>query len=279
MTEHLLYTKLAKYYDVIYREYLEKFVPRLVDAYEQIFREYAERRVEDVLDVACGTGGPSLEMARRGYNVVGVDLHREVIEIAMEKAARMGLRVSFRVADVRELDAVFPTESFDAVTMFFTSLNYLIRVNDLKKAMRSIYNVLREGGVFVADIPNPYEALYRLGSRGGEGSPTAWSVESTETREEIVLLDWKEVLDWVEGLVKFMRLVMIVREDGETRSYLMSDTLRYYTATELTLIAQSVGFNKVELLCYESGRVIKRSTRCPRLVLVAVKTRSQTSES
>ena len=268
----MMYTKLARYYDAIYREYLEKFVPKLVDAYERIFREYAERGVRDVLDVACGTGGPSLELAKRGYNVVGIDLHREVVEIAREKAVRMGIRALFRVADVRELDSVFPPESFDAVTMFFTSLNYMLNLDDLRKAMRAVYSVLRRGGVFVADTLNPYEALYRFGLRGGANAPTAWSVEYPETREKIVLLDWKEILDWVEGLVKFMRLVTIVDENGNTRPYLVSDTLRYYTATELMLVAQSVGFNGVDVLCYQGGGVIKRATQCSRLVLVAVKT-------
>ena len=270
MSEHLLYTTLARYYDVIYREYLEDVVPRLVDAYEQVFREYAERVIRDVLDVACGTGGPSLELARRGYNVVGVDLHEEMIRIAAEKAAKTGLSVSFRVADARDLARVFPPQVFDAVTMFFSSINYMTSLSDLVSLMRSAHYVLREGGVFVADAPNPYSSFYRHGSRG-ENTAIAWSVEHREAREKIVLLDWREVADWLKGVVRLMRLITIAGETGETKSYLVSDTLRYYTGTELELVAQNTGFRKAYTLCYQGGRVSEKSSNCTRLVLVAVR--------
>ena len=270
MTEHLLYTTLARYYDVIYREYLENVVPRLVDAYEQVFREYAERVVRDVLDIACGTGGPSLELARRGYNVVGVDLHEEMIRIAMEKAAKAELSASFRVADARDLARVFPTQVFDAVTMFFSSINYMTSLSDLASLMRSAHYVLRMGGVFVADAPNPYSSFYRHGSRG-ENTAIAWSVEHREAHERIVLLDWREVTDWLNGVVRLMRLVTIAGETGETKSYLVSDALRYYTGTELELVAQNTGFRKARTLCYQGGRVSEKSSSCPRLVFVAVK--------
>lgn len=48
-------------------------------------------------------GGPSLELVRGGYSVVGVDLHEEMIRIVMEKAAKAELSASFRVADARDL--------------------------------------------------------------------------------------------------------------------------------------------------------------------------------
>ncbi len=270
MAEHLLYTILARYYDVIYREYLENVVPRLVDAYEQVFREYAGRMVRDVLDAACGTGGPSLELAKRGYSVVGVDLHEEMIRVAKEKSAKAGLKVSFRVADARGLDKVFSPGNFDAVTMFFSSINYMTNLGDLASLMRSASYVLREGGVLVADAPNPYSSFYRHGSRG-ENTAIAWSVEYSETGERIVLLDWREVVDWLNGVVRLMRLVTIAGRSGETRTYLVSDTLRYYTGTEFVLVARSNGFREAYALCYQAGRVAERGINCSRLVFVAVK--------
>jgi len=272
--EHLLYTRLARYYDVIYREYLERVVPRLVDVYESVFREYAGRPVRDVLDVACGTGGPTLELARRGYRVVGVDLHSEVVEIAREKAARSGLSVEFYVGDARSLDGLFPAESFDAVTMFFTSISYMATLEDLERLLRSTHYVLRQGGVFVADTPNPYSFFYHLGMRSGPSAPLPWSTENPEARETVTLLDWIEVANWAEGLHKLKRLVIVAGENGETRTYLIADTLRHYTATELTLAARIAGFNKAEALCQQEGRAVKarEAGECRRLILAAVKT-------
>lgn len=61
-----LYGRLARFYDVIYRGYLEKRVPAMVDFVLRVFEKDAGREVRDVLDVACGTGGFTLEFANRG---------------------------------------------------------------------------------------------------------------------------------------------------------------------------------------------------------------------
>ncbi len=269
---HLLYTRLARYYDVIYRDYLEYEVPRLIDAVEEVFEKYSGRRVERVLDIACGTGGPTLELARRGYVVVGVDLHSEMVEVAREKARRMGVKVEFRVVDARRLGEVFPRESFDAATMFFSSINYMLSLDDLASLLESVKHVLRDKGVFVADTPNPYDSMYRYGLSGAYKA-TVWSVKSTEIGEDLVITDWREVADWLQGVIKFMRLVTIVKENGETRSYLVDDSLRLYTGLELELMARQVGFSRAETLCYSSGKIYKPAgnERCSRIMLVAVK--------
>lgn len=113
------------------------------------------REVREVLDIACGTGGPTLELVRRGYKVTGADLHEEMLEAAREKARKEGFDVKFVECDARELSKVFKPESFDAVTMFFTSIAYMVEWEDLIKLLKSAHHVLREGGVFVADAPKP----------------------------------------------------------------------------------------------------------------------------
>lgn len=193
-----------------------------------------------------------------------------MIRIAAEKAVKAGLSVSFRVADARDLARVFPPQVFDAATMFFSSISYMTSLSDLASLMRSAHYVLRRGGVFAADAPNPYSSFYRHGSRG-ENTAIAWSVEHQEAHERIVLLDWREVTDWLKGVVRLMRLVTIARETGETKSYLVSDTLRYYTGTELELIAQNTGFRKARTLCYQAGKISAQGTNCHRLVFVATK--------
>ncbi len=267
-----MYTELAKYYDVIYKEYLESHVPKLVNAYVECFKRFAKREVKDVLDIACGTGGPTIELARRGYSVVGADLHREVIELAKEKVRDLGLNIEFIVCDARELSKVFSKGSFDAVTMFFTSIAYMKDLEDLMKLLKSVKYVLRDGGIFVADTPNPHTFMFKVGSEGGNYRPGTWDVEGLEEGEYVVLTDWREITDWVNCVMKFKRLITIIRKGGETRSYLVSDTLRLYTATEFKLIANSVGFSESKVACYSGGKVIEPSegSRCNRLLFIAI---------
>lgn len=147
-----------------------------MNVYEKCFREYAKREVKEVLDAACDSGGPMLELARRGYVVIGADLHEEVVEIARRKAIEAGLDIKFIVCDARELDKFFSESSFDVVTMFFSSINYMTSWKDLMRLLRSVKYVLRSGGIFIADAQNPYEYMFRL-SKNGEGRPITWSVE------------------------------------------------------------------------------------------------------
>lgn len=65
-----------------------------------------------VLDAGCGPGRHSLELARRGFEVTGVDISPKFVEIAREDAAAEGLDVTFRLGDLRELDE---TSTYDAV--------------------------------------------------------------------------------------------------------------------------------------------------------------------
>ncbi|HEU4944195.1 MAG TPA: methyltransferase domain-containing protein, partial [Solirubrobacterales bacterium] len=67
---------------------------------------------ERVLDMACGTGRHSLELARRGHEVVGVDISPDLLAIAEADAEAESLSASFLAVDLRELDF---SEGFDLV--------------------------------------------------------------------------------------------------------------------------------------------------------------------
>jgi len=118
---HELYTVLAEYYDAIYRKRAER-VGKEIDFVKELFRKEAERGVKKILDLACGTGIPTLELARRGYDeVTGLDLHEEMLIVAKRKAEGEGLNVEFIQGNALELDF---EEEFDAVTTFFSSIMY-----------------------------------------------------------------------------------------------------------------------------------------------------------
>ena len=60
------------------------------------------------LDLGCGTGTNALEMARRGWQVTGVDFSRLAIGRARRRAGRAGLNVRFLQGDVTALDRLAP---------------------------------------------------------------------------------------------------------------------------------------------------------------------------
>lgn len=95
---------------------------------------------ESVLDIACGTGNGSLEAARAGASVTGLDLARRLLEVASGRAAAENLSVSYVLGDAQHLS--FPDHSFDLVLSIFG----VIFAPDAEKAFGEIVRVLRPSG-------------------------------------------------------------------------------------------------------------------------------------
>jgi SAM-dependent methyltransferase len=111
-----------------------------------------------VLDVACGRGRHSVELARRGFRVTGVDLSPRSLELARAPADKAGTVVELRRLDMRELDY---DGVFDAVINLFTAFGYFREDVDNERVVQRIATALRPGGRFLLDTINPV-ALARV---------------------------------------------------------------------------------------------------------------------
>lgn len=108
----------------------------------------------NVLDVCCGTGNVSWELASRGHRVTGTDLSEDMLAVARAKQDRYtGVEPPrFVRADVRRPQ---PGGPYDLVTCLFDSLNYMPTEADLGAAFRSVSAALRPGGLFCFDMNSP----------------------------------------------------------------------------------------------------------------------------
>lgn len=105
-----------------------------------------------ILDVACGHGRHSLELARRGFRVSGFDISEPSPALARRQAADEGLDLSFVQGDMREL----PWKGeFDAAINLFTAFGYFPDEAENEQAAASIAGALRPGGRFLIDTINP----------------------------------------------------------------------------------------------------------------------------
>lgn len=112
-----------------------------------VFDRYVPRGAR-ILDLGCGTGRVALGLARSGFDdVVGVDLTRELVDVARELATSAGLAVDLRVGNARHLD--FRDASFDAVVFAFNGLMQIPGRPARQEALAEVLRVLRPGGVFV----------------------------------------------------------------------------------------------------------------------------------
>ena len=107
-----------------------------------------------LLDVACGTGSLSVEMSKRGFDVTGVDISREMLCEAQNKMYESGENILFLCQDMRYLD-LFGT--VDCAVCTLDSLNHLTSEEDLLKAFKSVSLFLEDGGIFIFDMNTPYK--------------------------------------------------------------------------------------------------------------------------
>jgi SAM-dependent methyltransferase len=141
----------AEQYDRIYGT---KDYEAECDLLEAIFQRHGSGPIRSVLDLGCGTGNHSLPLARRGYQVVGVDRSPAMLARAREKAASLAEGASlhppvFREGDVR---TVRVDKSFDAALMMFAVLGYQSANDDVAAALDTVRRHLRPGGLFACDV-------------------------------------------------------------------------------------------------------------------------------
>jgi D-alanine-D-alanine ligase len=104
-----------------------------------------------ILDLACGQGRHSLELARQGYsNVYGLDRSHYLIRKAKSIMQQEGLKVNFKEGDARKLP--FETDMFDVVMILGNSFGYFESTEDDVKILKEVYRILKPGGIFLIDV-------------------------------------------------------------------------------------------------------------------------------
>ncbi len=105
-----------------------------------------------VLDLACGTGRHSLELARRGFSVVGVDISPELLAVASGDAEEQQLEVTFLEADLRQLDF---EDEFDLVlSLNDGAVGYFETEEENLRTFEVVARALRSGGGHLMQLPN-----------------------------------------------------------------------------------------------------------------------------
>lgn len=142
-----------------------------------------------VLDMACGTGRHSVELARRGFSVVGVDIASDLLEIANRAAEAESVDdVSFVQVDLRELDF---EDEFDLVlSLNDGAVGYFETEEENKRLFEVVARALRSGGGHLMQLPNVLYAENHLPQK-------TW----IEGGEMIELIDhrWNAGIRYLEG--------------------------------------------------------------------------------
>jgi len=112
-----------------------------------------------IIDIACGPGRHSIQLALDGYDVTGLDFSPGLLELAGESAAQRingGRRPNFAAGDMRQLD--FEDGAFNTVLVLGNSFGYFSEQDNFR-ALSEAYRVLADGGFFCVEISNKEKYL------------------------------------------------------------------------------------------------------------------------
>lgn len=220
----------VKAYDEHYYEaYGDEFAPEQtraeVDGVVQLLGLMPGARI---LDLCCGFGRHSLELARRGYRVTGLDLSPDLLRHAREAVEAEGLEIAWVEADMREIPV--PEQPYDAVLMLFSSFGVFDNDEEEVKVVQSVARVLRPGGRLLVDTLNR-EVMLR------HWMPLRWQ----EKPDGTLLLN-RMRFDVIAGMWHSREI--IVFPDG--RRFEDEHRLRFWTFTELVGILARNGFAVIQ---------------------------------
>ncbi len=180
---------------------------------------------ERVLDLACGIGRHSLELTRRGFEVVGVDISPELLEMAATSAREQSLEIEFVEADLRELDF---RDEFDLVlSLNDGAVGYFETDAENYRTFEVVSQALRGGGGHLVQLPNVLHAEANLPQK-------SWIVG--ESTLELSDHRWNAQERYIEGSTVPIRLGEVF-EKYEPIPFRQ----RLYTAEELAELYESVG--------------------------------------
>jgi SAM-dependent methyltransferase len=225
--------------------------PRIQHAVEQINQILGLLKIVPgarVLDLGCGVGRHSLELARRGFKVTGVDRTTNYLKQAQEQAATEKLDVEFVHSDMR---AFRRPGVFDAVISLFTSFGYFEDINDDRKVMRNVSDSLRPGGVFIIDTHGK-ETLAKIFQK------RVWN----EYENMIVLQEHTVSQNW-----SWMQARWIMLRGNERIENTVSH--RIYAGSELAALFTDNGFSRADVYGDLEGHHYDETAR--RLVVVGYK--------
>ncbi|MBN1269954.1 MAG: methyltransferase domain-containing protein [Kiritimatiellae bacterium] len=180
-----------------------------------------------VLDLCCGPGRHSIELARKGFQVTGVDRTEFLLEKAKEASAAQNLKIEWVLDDMK--DFCRPA-AFDLAISMFSSFGYFREPEANAEVLRNICESLKPGGLLVMDLKGKETFV-----------PNFREVMCTDGADGSVLLQrHKPAADWTRIDNEWVLL-----KGGKARTFKIP--LHIYSGQELRHLLAEAGFGEVKL--------------------------------
>lgn len=226
-----------QWYEILFENYAksydnEPFTQGTIGEVDFIEKELQYDKALNLLDVGCGTGRHSIELAKRGYQVTGIDLSENQLKRAREKATEAGVRIDFIQADARHFTF---NQKFDAVIMICEGGFSLMETDAMNfEILKHCQMALKKGGKLIFTTLNALFPLYHSTEKFLNEGAQKVKVKGID------LMTLREKQQY-EGK----------NDDGKTMHLQTNE--RYYMPSEIHWLLESLGFSEIEIFGCELG--------------------------
>ncbi len=254
--------KEKRWYEILFEDYGEKydnenFTIGTTGECDFIEKEINYVKSLNILDVGCGTGRHSIELAKRAYKMTGIDLSESLLAKAREKADKQNLNIDFLNHDARKLP--FNNE-FEVAIMLCEGGFPLMETDEMNfEILRNVAKSLKENGKFIFTTLNGLFPLYH----SVEKFCAADTIEGNATYRSNTF-----------DLMTFRDYNITESTDDLGNKKILECNERYYVPCEISWLLKSLGFNEIEIFGARLGefsRDHKLSTEDFEMLVIATK--------
>lgn len=205
LKENLEYTKMAEFYDLFYKN-------KNYEKESHFIEEVIKKPNCSILDAGCGTGNHLLALHKKGYDVFGFDINKEMLKVAETKLPKR-----FEKGDLLTYKT---SQKFDLVISFFAVFNHLKSFREFFKAVRNLKQYLSEGGKIIIDLHNPQKSGEKTEKQGAYQRKMKWRVCKLCSKEfssiSYKIVDKQFETKHTFAIFKLKRLKKLLAKNGYT---------------------------------------------------------------
>ena len=177
------------------------------DFIDACLKQYGPSNAKRLLDIGCGTGRHMMDLARRGYQLTGIDASPEMVSYVEQDAKQARLPVTVSVGDLRHLSV---QGTYAAAFCFMDTFRFLLTNEEITAHLRAVADRLVPGGLYLLDfwIPHQWDQV------GNEIHQ--WEQTEGDTTVRVFYLQHPETIDPITQTFED-ELVFEVREGEETK--------------------------------------------------------------
>jgi SAM-dependent methyltransferase len=181
-----------------------------------------------VVELGCGTGSFTQIMKKKGYDMIGIDMSPDMLNVARNKAASEGLDIMYLEQDMRELDLYCTAGTIVSVC---DSVNYVLEDDELLETFRLVNNFLFPGGVFIFD----FNTLHKYRDVIGDAT-------IAENRDDCSFI-WDNYFHDEENINEYDLTIFVRCNEGKELFQRFTEThyQRGYTLEEMKMLVERSG--------------------------------------